>query len=96
MGVFGKGFFERLVELPTGVWTGPVESTYGEHLVRILDNRPGRRARLKEVRKEVLRDWKMAKASEIHDRDYAERRAHFAIEVQRRESPTTPTRAQAQ
>jgi hypothetical protein len=96
MGVFGKGLFERLVGLPTGVWIGPVESTYGTHLVRILDNRPSRRARLEEVRKEVLRDWKMAKATEIHDRDYAERRAHFAIEVQRRESPTTPTRAQAQ
>jgi parvulin-like peptidyl-prolyl isomerase len=89
MGVFGRGFFERLVELPPGVWTGPVESTYGVHFVRILDNRPGRRARLEEVRNEVLRDWKMAKATEIHDRDYARRRARFSIEIQRRNSPMT-------
>jgi hypothetical protein len=42
----------------------------------------------------------MAKATEIHDRDYAKRRARFAIEVQHRDSsssstttatPTTPT-----
>jgi hypothetical protein len=44
------------------------------------------------VRKEVLRDWKMAMATEIHDRDYAERRARFSIEIQRRDSQTTQAR----
>ena len=87
-GVFGKGFFEQLAQLRPRVWTGPVRSTYGVHLVRILDSLPGRTPRLEEVRKEVLRDWKMAKASEIHDRDYAERRARFVIEIQRREPHT--------
>jgi len=87
-GVFGKGFFEQLAQLRPRVWTGPVGSTYGVHLVRILDSLPGRTPRLEEVRKEVLRDWKMAKASEIHDRDYAERRARFVIEIQRREPHT--------
>jgi len=90
-GVFGQGFFERLVKLPPGMWIGPVESTYGVHLVRILDNLRGRRARLEEVRDEVLRDWKMAKATEIHDRDYARRRARFSIEIRRRDSPMTRT-----
>jgi len=91
-GVFGKGFFEQLVELPPEQWFGPVVSTYGVHLVRILDSLPSRKARLEEVRKEVLRDWKMAKANEIHDRDYAERRARFAVEIHHPEPPTTRTR----
>jgi hypothetical protein len=85
--VFGKGFFEQLYAFPPGVWAGPVASTYGLHLVRILDRLPPRSARLEEVRKDVLRDWKTAKANEIHDRDYAERRARFAVEIQRRGTP---------
>ena len=85
-GVFGKGFFERLAALPPGVWSGPVVSTYGVHLVRILDSLPARTPPLEEVRKDVLRDWKTAKADEIRDRDYAERRARFVVEIRRRDT----------
>ena len=95
-GVFGKGFFEQLVELEPAQWVGPVESTYGVHLVRILDSLPSRTAPLEEVRKEVLRDWKMAKANEIHDRDYAERRARFEVEIRRRETPRDTRKVPAQ
>ncbi|MEE9253949.1 MAG: peptidylprolyl isomerase [Pseudomonadales bacterium] len=87
-GVFGKGFFEKLVYFPAGVWVGPVVSTFGVHLVRILDSLPTRTPRLEEVRREVLRDWKMAKANEIHDRDYAERRARFVIDIRHRDTRT--------
>jgi hypothetical protein len=87
-GVFGKGFFEQLVEHPAGQWIGPVQSSYGVHLVRILDSLPTRTAPLEEVRKEVLRDWKLANANEIHDRDYAARRARFVVEIRRRDTPS--------
>jgi hypothetical protein len=93
VGVFGKGFFEQLVELPPGRWVGPVVSTYGVHVVRILDSLPSRTAPLEEVRKDVLRDWKLAKANEIHDRDYALRRARFVVEIRRREPPTPAAQA---
>ena len=86
VGVFGKGLFEQLVELPAGQWVGPVQSTYGAHVIRILDRLPSRTAPLEEVRKEVLRDWKRAKANEIHDRDYAERRARFVVDIRRRDT----------
>ena len=87
-GVFGKGFFEQLAELPPGVWTGPVVSSYGVHLVRIVDSLPERTPPLEEVRKDVLRDWKTAKADEIRDRDYAKRRARFVVEIRRRDGRT--------
>jgi hypothetical protein len=91
-GVFGKGFFERLAERPPAVWSGPVASTYGVHLVRILDSLPARTPRLEEVRKDVLRDWKTAKQGEIRDRDYATRRARFVVEIRRRETKTAMAR----
>ena len=84
-GVFGKDFFGLLAELPPGVWTGPVVSAYGVHLVRILDSLPARTPPLAEVRDAVLRDWKAAKAQEIREQDYAERRKHFVVEIRRRD-----------
>jgi hypothetical protein len=91
-GVFGKGFFELLAKLPPGVWTGPVVSAYGVHLVRILDSLPARTPPLEEVRDAVLRDWRAAKALEIREQDYAERRKHFVVEIRRGDERTAENR----
>ncbi len=82
-GVFEPGFFERLVELPPGVWAGPVASAYGAHLVRILASLPARTPPLKEVRDAVLMNWRAAKALESREQDYARRRARFVVEIRR-------------
>lgn len=85
-GVFGKGFFEQLAKLRSGVWSGPVTSSYGVHLARILESVPAAMPPLEDVRDAVLRDWKAAKAKEIREQDYARRRARFIIEIRRRET----------
>ncbi len=87
-GVFGQGFFERLVELSTGVWAGPVVSAYGIHLVRILDSLPARTPPLEEVRDAVLRDWKAAKARELRELHYARLRERFVVEIRRADTGT--------
>jgi hypothetical protein len=81
--MFGRGFFERLAKLPPRVWSGPVRSTYGAHLVRIVRNVPARMPTLDEVRDAVLRDWKAAKAQELRKRDYAKRRKRYVVEIHR-------------
>jgi hypothetical protein len=91
-GVFGPDFFERLAELPRGVWAGPVASAYGAHLVRILERLPARTPPLKEVRDAVLMNWKAAKALEIREQDYARRRARFVVEIRRDEAQPTADR----
>jgi hypothetical protein len=82
-GVFGKGFFEQLAKLRSGVWSGPVTSSYGVHLIRILESVPARMPPLEDVRDDVLRDWKAAKVKETREQDYAQRRARFIIEIRR-------------
>jgi parvulin-like peptidyl-prolyl isomerase len=63
-----------------------VVSAYGVHLVRILDTRPARTPPLEEIRDAVLRNWREAKAQEIRERDYDERRKHFTVEIRRRDA----------
>ena len=91
-GVFGQGFFEQLAELAPGVWTGPVTSSYGVHLVRTLDGLPAREPPLSEVRDAVLRDWRAAKALESREQDYARRLERFVVEVHRGDELKTETR----
>lgn len=55
-GMFGAGFAEAVSALPTGGWSGPVESTYGMHLVRVHDRTPPRRPSLDELRDRVVAD----------------------------------------
>ncbi len=81
-GVFGPGFFARLEGLPTGRWQGPVESAYGLHLVRIRARREGAVPPLEQVREDVLRRWRMEKAAELRDRDYAERRRKYRVRIE--------------
>ena len=91
-GVFGKGFFELLAELPPGVWAGPLVSAYGVHLVRILDSLPARTPPLEEVRDAVLRDWKAAKVREIRELHYNRLRARFVVEIRRAVARTAENR----
>jgi hypothetical protein len=91
-GVFGKGFFDLVAELPPGEWAGPVVSAYGVHLVRILDTLPARTPPLEEIRDAVLRDWRAAKAQDIREADYAERRKRYLVEIRRRDGPAAESR----
>ncbi len=87
-GVFGSGFFERLVELTPGVWAGPVASGYGVHLVRIGERLTDRTPPLEEIRDRVLRDWKAAKARELRELFYVRLRGRYAVEIRRADSAT--------
>ena len=87
-GVFGKGFFELLAELPPGVWAGPVVSAYGVHLVRIGESLAARTPPLEEIRDNVLRDWKAAKARELRELHYARLRERFIVEIRRADIAT--------
>jgi hypothetical protein len=82
-GLFGSGFFERIAQLPTGTWSGPVESGYGAHLIRITRTAPAYTPPLEQIRAAVLRDWRSDKAQLIRDQDYAQRREGYVITIQR-------------
>jgi parvulin-like peptidyl-prolyl isomerase len=79
--LFGDGFFGRLAALPPGLWSGPIDSGYGVHLVRIGENVPASAPRLEEVRETVLRDWKAEKSRELRDLHYRQLRERYVVEI---------------
>lgn len=91
-GTFGNGFFERLAELPTGEWGGPVSSAYGMHLVRINELEPARMPALEEVRDAVLRDWKTRKAQELRELHYASLKQRYRVEIRDTNAPGAESR----
>ena len=84
--IFGGGFFGQIVDFPLGQWAGPVHSSYGIHLVRILDKQEAQAPDLATMRAGVLRDWRAAKAKELRELDYLARKERFTIEIYGRES----------
>ena len=55
-GRFGASFARELAAAESGAWTGPVESSFGGHLVRITEQAPGGTRPLREVRDVVRRE----------------------------------------
>ncbi len=80
-GVFGDDFFDQLAEIPPGIWSGPVKSAYGVHLVRIIEHVSARMPALEEVRDAVLRDWKTVKALQLRELHYARLKERYTIEI---------------
>ena len=79
--LFGPRFAARVFELPPDVWTGPVESSYGAHLVRVRRRVPSRLPALAEVRGAVTRDLDEQRLRSAADEYYARLRARFEIEI---------------
>jgi len=53
-GRFGKSFADAVFELAQGTWSGPIESPFGLHVVRVEEKTSGRVPPLDEVRGAVL------------------------------------------
>lgn len=78
---FGEAFAARLNGLKTGLWQGPIESGYGQHLVKISERSDGRLPALAEVREAVRREWDNARRLESNDRFYQELLKRYAVTI---------------
>jgi hypothetical protein len=56
--LFGASFARAVSELPVGRWSGPIESSYGLHLVRITGASPPRPLPFAEVRERLAEEWR--------------------------------------
>ncbi|WP_281926296.1 peptidyl-prolyl cis-trans isomerase [Roseibium album] len=78
-GVFGDGFYERIEALPLNEWSGPVQSGYGQHLIRVTQRQSAEYLPFESIRNEVEADWALRKAEELRDDAYAAMRERYRI-----------------
>jgi peptidyl-prolyl cis-trans isomerase C len=62
--IFGPAFAERVANLKSGAWAGPIESGYGLHLVRMRSVKAGQPAQLNDIRQRLENDWRAATVEE--------------------------------
>lgn len=79
---FGPEFTTALERAPTGVWSGPIASSYGLHIVRVTARQPGRTPLLAEVREAVLSDWSNAERQRLGKAELDKLKAAYTITIE--------------
>lgn len=57
-GLFGSGFGQSLMSVPTGRWVGPVQSGFGTHLVYVDEILPAPPVTFENARAAIIRDYR--------------------------------------
>ena len=76
---FGEAFAHALTDLPKDQWTGPVDSAFGLHLVRVTERVDGYDPKLDEVRKAVEQKWRTQKRDEFQEAEFKRLRAKYDV-----------------
>lgn len=82
----GRRFSEDLKQVETGEWAGPIESSYGVHLVKVHERTPGRLPDLEEVREAVRREWFAERRAKSKQQFYDSLRERYEVTI---EMPST-------
>jgi hypothetical protein len=56
--LFGAAFARAVLALPVGHWSGPIESAYGLHLVRVTEALPAPALSFAEVQPRLVEEWR--------------------------------------
>jgi hypothetical protein len=80
--IFGKAFAKYIEDAPVGQWSGPYESNFGVHLVRILNRELGQIPAMADIRRLIEREWYAEYRQAANDAYYRELRSSYDIEIQ--------------
>ncbi len=78
---FGQEFAKEIEDMPTGRWSGPYESSYGLHLVRMIEREIGGLPILAAIRPILEREWRAERSKEANERFYEALRARYEVEI---------------
>lgn len=79
---YGEPFAQAIDAMSRDTWT-VVSSSFGWHIVRLDEERPGQRVPLAEIRARVLADWRVEQRAQGLERGLEQLRARYEIEVPR-------------
>jgi parvulin-like peptidyl-prolyl isomerase len=84
---FGADFARAVAAAPLGVWSPPVSSGFGYHLIRVSARTPAKAPALAEVRDEVAREWENDRRNRAAEADYAKLRRKYQVVVEAKLPP---------
>ncbi len=79
---FGSDFAEQVLAAPVGQWTGPLQSGFGLHLVRVDDRKAGATPAFEQIRPIVVREWQSGQRTEFNKAFLDGLRAKYDIRVE--------------
>ncbi|MCB2173705.1 peptidyl-prolyl cis-trans isomerase [bacterium] len=92
---FGDSFGNKLMEVQSGRWEGPLPSAFGLHLVFITDVKESRLPPLAEVREVVARDLMRVRQQMLKDDAYARLREKYTVVIEQPQKVVATTAAEA-
>jgi hypothetical protein len=85
--LFGEEFARAVIELEPGLFSGPIESGYGVHLVRLDEVILRPRPTFDSVRAKIREAWTAEQIDELSERFISERMARYKIIIEDGEAP---------
>jgi len=79
---FGQEFAQQIDVAPVGQWSGPIESGFGLHLVRVDERVVTKAPTLGEIRPIVLREWQAEERRRQNQSVLAALRAKYQVRVE--------------
>jgi hypothetical protein len=79
---FGAAFAAALEQAPVGEWTGPVDSSFGAHYVRVSDRTPAVAPQLAAVRDHVVREWENERRQRARNEAYTRMRGGYEVSIE--------------
>ena len=79
---FGSDLAGQILEAPVGQWTGPLQSGFGLHLVRVDDRKAGAIPTFEKIRPIVLREWQSGQRTEFNKAFLDGLKAKYDIRVE--------------
>jgi parvulin-like peptidyl-prolyl cis-trans isomerase-like protein len=84
---FGAAFTAALEKVPVGEWSGPIDSSFGAHYVRVSERTPAVAPQLAAVRDHVVREWENERRQRARTDAYARMRDGYEVSIE----ATAPT-----
>jgi parvulin-like peptidyl-prolyl isomerase len=79
---FGEEFARQIDEAPVGQWSGPIESGFGLHLVKVDERVAASAPSLAEIRPIVLREWQSEQRRALNESFLETLRSKYEVRVE--------------
>jgi parvulin-like peptidyl-prolyl isomerase len=79
---FGEEFARQIDEAPVGQWSGPIESGFGLHLVKVDERVAASAPSLAEIRPIVLREWQSEQRRAVNKSFLDTLRSKYEVRVE--------------